>query len=295
MDVKRTERLAVAAMFASGLLWGLTWIPLKHFAREGISGLVLTVATYGAIGVLVAPWLWSRRATLRAQWRLVAANGMLGGMANACFVVTLMEGDVIRSMLLFYLAPVWGVVGGRVFLREVITPLRLVAVGLALAGALLVLGGPGALTGPLRLTDILAVAAGFFYAMQNVAARAADTVPVELKAAALFAGCALVGGVLVALLGGKWPAVRPVVGVQVALFAALWLVAAVATQLYGVSHLDAGRSSVLIIFELVASVVSAWLLTDEVLPAAGWIGGMLIVSAALLEARPQSEPDGAPA
>lgn len=293
--MKRVERLAVAAMFASGLLWGLSWIPVKHFGRAGLSGVGLTIASYGTIGVLVIPWLWRRREAMRSQRGLVVANGLLGGLGNVFFVVTMMQGDVIRSMLLFYLAPVWGVVGGRVFLHERITPSRVVAVALALTGATLVLGGPGALAGPVRLVDAFAIGAGFFYAMQNVAARGADQVPVELKAASLFTGCAVVGLVAFPISGESIPHFDAWLGVQVALFAGLWLVAAIGAQLYGVSHLDAGRSSVLIIFELVAAVASAWLLTDEALPVAGWIGGVLIVSAALLEARPQSEPKGAPA
>jgi drug/metabolite transporter (DMT)-like permease len=290
MDVKRIERLAIASMFASGLLWGLTWMPLKHFMRAGIDGLALTALTYGLIGVLVIPWLWRRRDAIRPQWRAVIGGAFLGGIANVCFVTMIMDGDVIRSMLLFYLTPVWGVLGGRVFLGERLTTLRVLAVLLSVTGAALVLGGPAALDGTLRLTDVLAVGAGFFYAAQNITARSADRVPVELKAASLFTGCTLVAALLLPALGTPLPRIGAVLGVQLVLFASLWLVAAVATQLYGVSHLDAGRSGVLIIFELVAAVTSAFLLSDEALPPLGWVGAALITTAALLEARPQSEP-----
>jgi len=30
---------AVAALLASGFFWGLTWLPLKHFAQHGLGGI----------------------------------------------------------------------------------------------------------------------------------------------------------------------------------------------------------------------------------------------------------------
>ena len=51
------SRLAVAALLVAGLLWGLTWIPLKYFGRQGLTGITLTMMSYGLVGLLVLPWL----------------------------------------------------------------------------------------------------------------------------------------------------------------------------------------------------------------------------------------------
>ena len=56
-----SERLAVAALFVSGLLWGFTWIPLKHFAAQGLSGLGMTLLGYGVVGVGALPLIWLQR------------------------------------------------------------------------------------------------------------------------------------------------------------------------------------------------------------------------------------------
>ena len=56
------------------------------------------------------------------QWRLhpiaVGVMFLLGGFANLGFTLSMIYGDVIRAMMLFYLAPVWGVLGGALFLGE---------------------------------------------------------------------------------------------------------------------------------------------------------------------------------
>ncbi|HHH36168.1 MAG TPA: hypothetical protein ENK48_04995 [Gammaproteobacteria bacterium] len=49
--------------------------------------------------------------------------------------------------------------------------------------------------------------------------------------------------------------------------------------------MPAHRSAVILLFELVAGAVSAQLLTDEVVQANEWLGGVLIVTAAWFAAR----------
>ena len=62
----RVERLAVGALLMSGMLWGLSWIPLKHFAAEGLPCLAVTLLSYGVVGLLATPLLWRQRNGWRA-------------------------------------------------------------------------------------------------------------------------------------------------------------------------------------------------------------------------------------
>src|SRR6476661_7153294 len=126
LNTVRSERLAVAALFVSGLLWGLTWIPLKYFAAQGLSGLGMTLLGYGVVGMAALPLIWMERGSWRPQAIQLFGAALTGGAANACFIAALMFGDVVRVMLMFYLAPVWGVLGARLFLGEPITRWRLI-------------------------------------------------------------------------------------------------------------------------------------------------------------------------
>lgn len=281
----RTERLATLALLASGLLWGLTWMPLKHFAGHQLTGLTFTVLTYGAIGALGIPWIWAQRRHWMQQSGLLFLIAVLGGLANACFTTAIMFGEISRAMLLFYLTPVWGTLGGRIFFGEAFTGLRVTCVAMALVGAVLVLGGPGTLTGELRWMDLIAISAGFFYASQNVAARAATGISVSVKALSAFVGCGVVALTLLPLAGHEFPPIDTTLGLKLAAFAVFWLLAAMWTQIYGASNLEVGRTAVLVVFELVAAVVSAMIIAGERLDTLGWIGAALITGAALVEAR----------
>ena len=284
---------AVAALLASGFFWGLTWLPLKQFAQHGLGGVPLTLVAYGGVGLLGLPLIWLQRAAWRPQGRLLLLICLLGGTANLCFVNALMHGEVVRAMLLFYLTPMWSALGGHLLLGERITAGRMVTVGLSLVGAALVLGGDADLSAAFRPVDLLALASGFFYAMQNVASRKADAVPAGTKSVAVFFGGGVLAGLLMLALGQALPPMAPLLAVQVAGFAA-WMAIAMWTTMYGVTHLEAGRSGVLLVAELVVAAVSAMLIAGERLEGLEWLGAALILFAAVAEARGNGKPGGTP-
>ena len=82
------------------------------------------------------------------------------------------------------------------------------------------------------------------------------------------------------------PAAVPTgVWLELVCFGLIWLfVATVGTQ-WGVAHMEAGKSSVLIIMELVTAVASAAIINGARLRPIEWLGGVLIVAAAVIEAR----------
>ncbi|HET7792579.1 MAG TPA: EamA family transporter, partial [Rhizobacter sp.] len=113
-----TAAWPVAVLLFSATLWGLSWWPLKGFAAVGLGGPVLVLLTYGVVGALGLPWLLRERGAWHGEGRHLLLLALVGGWANAAFVSALVLGDVVRVMLLFYLSPVWSVLGGRIFLGE---------------------------------------------------------------------------------------------------------------------------------------------------------------------------------
>jgi drug/metabolite transporter (DMT)-like permease len=282
----------VLALAGASLLWGLTWIPLKYFGSFGLQGVTVTLVAHGSVGALALGWLMLR---LRdGGWRR-ALPGLLalaacGGVANLAFASAIVSGDVVRVMVLFYLLPAWGVLGGWLILGERVDLLRKLSVVGALGGAVLILGGPQVLTEPPSASDALAVLSGFALALNNVLFRKLAALPVLDKIAAMFAGCLLLA-LLLTLLGVQpVPAGVPLtVWLQLAVFGLVGLSIATAGTQWGVAHMEAGRSSVLIIMELVAAVASAALINGTRLSWLEWLGGSLVVLASLLEARRSAE------
>jgi drug/metabolite transporter (DMT)-like permease len=275
----------VLVLLGSSTLWGLTWLPLKYFGKFGIQGSNVTLVAHGSVGVLALLWLATRGRALAQRPLPLVVLAVLGGLANLTFASAMVRGDVVRVMVLFYLLPAWGVAGGYFFLGERIDGQRWSSLACALAGAFLVLGGFHILNQAPSFTDLLAVLAGLALAANNVAFRKLSDVPVPTKIASMFAGTFL--WTLPITLMGIEPlpsGVPALVWLQLSAFGLVWLSTATIGTLWGVAHLEAGRSSVLIIMELLTAVVSAALLTERALSPLEWLGGSLIVVAALLEA-----------
>ncbi len=280
----------VLALAGASLLWGLSWIPLKYFGGFGVQGVTVTLVAHGSVGALALAWLLWGVARWSHAWTGLLALGACGGIANLAFASAIVSGEVVRVMVLFYLLPAWGVLGGWLILGERVDSLRKLSVLGALAGAILILGGPKVLTEPPSISDALAVLSGFALALNNVLFRKLSGLTVPDKIAAMFAGCLLLA-LLLTLLGVQpLPSSVPTaVWFQLAAFGLVGLSIATAGTQWGVAHMEAGRSSVLIIMELVAAVASAALINGTRLSALEWLGGCLVVAASLLEARRPAE------
>ncbi len=277
-----SEALVVPVMLAGSALWGLYWLPLRWLDQLGLGGLwalaVIYIGGTGALGFL-ARCHW--RTALAARWRLVGI-GLSAAVSGITFGLGMIEGEVARVMILFYLSPVWAVLLGRVILGERILPVTLPALALALIGAgfMLAPGSAAGLPPAFSPVDLLGLVAGVSFALTNVQLRAATELPGALKN---LATCVLVpplaGAAALSLGSGfaaPWWALPAALAVGV-----LWLSSMIAATQFGISNLPLQRSSVLLLFELVVGAVSAALLAGESLGTAELTGGVCIALAGL--------------
>lgn len=276
-------RLALASLLASGLVWGLSWWPLKHFAAAGLTGNLIGITAYALVGLVALPVLWRERAAWRGEGRQLMLIGLFFGAANIAFTNALMMGEVVRAMLLFYLLPAWGALGGALFLRERLAPRRIAAVLLSLAGVFVILGG-GASFQAFSAADAAALAAGLCYTAAGIANRRATRIPVASRTMVSFIGCALVACIGQLLLPAPLPAPGAATWLLLVLFAFVWLLGGTLLTTYGVTHMQTSRASVLQVVELLVAVASAMLIGGELLTSKEWIGGAMVVAATLLEA-----------
>lgn len=317
---------AVCALILNALVWGVSWWPLRALGRAGLDSLWATSLVYcgclAALGALAlgtartapgaAPPVAARglararagsegsvqaarRVGGRHRWHEASpliAVALAAGTTNACFNWGVASGDVVRVVLLFYLMPLWSMLLARIWLAE---PLRWSAAGraaLALAGAALVLAPEAAgLPAPRDLPEWLGLAGGAAFAATNVLLRRAAGRPATQLAAAMFAGGALVPGLLAVTLAAAgalaWPP-APAAGWLVGLLglSAAFLVGNLALQ-YGAARLSAATTSVVMLTEVVFAAGSAVLLGAAGWSAATLAGGALILASAAWAARPE--------
>ncbi|MDP4916735.1 MAG: DMT family transporter, partial [Haliea sp.] len=219
----------------------------------------------------------------RKKLALMGMVALAGGIANASFQTAIYHGDVIRVMILFYMLPVWSVIGGRIFLGERIDAVRVIAVLLCLSGAFIILDvGHTSWTG-ITWIDLLAMASGMGLAATNILFRFTQDIPVMSKVAAMFIGCTMLIGM--SLLVVSSTATLPGTGtiLWAVAYGALWLTLITTGTQWSVTQMDAGRSSVIIVTELVVAVASTAFIVSAGLQMFEIIGGAMVLIAALLE------------
>jgi drug/metabolite transporter (DMT)-like permease len=283
--------LPVAALMLNALVWGVSWWPFRQLEHQGLHPLWATVLIYALAVLLIAAV--KREAfgqLLRAPtlWILFLA----AGTTNATFNWAVTIGDVVRVVLLFYVMPVWAVLLARLLLGERLTPLALLRVAMALAGAAVVLWpgpGQGGLPLPQSLPDWLGVIGGFSFALNNVMLRREAHQPEAARALAMFMGGAAVAGVLATVLSAQGSVPLPPAPawgwVAGALLLALCFLAGNLALQYGAARLPANVTAVVMLTEVLFASVSALLLGAGSLTPSLALGGALILGAALLSTR----------
>ncbi len=273
------------SLLLAASLWGLFWWPVRQLAAQGLSGLWSTLIMYLAALLPFLPWFWRLRGGLGGHRLEALLLALFAGWCNIAFILALLEGNVVRVLLLFYLSPVWTVLLGWALLGERPRALSWLMLLVAMCGALIMLWSPelGSLM-PRGLADLLALSSGMAFAVNNVLIRKTGEMPLVLKMVVTWIGVAVLAVAGILLLREPLPQTPLPVYVAAALFGWLVLVLMTFAAQYGVTQMPVHRSAVIMLFEIVVGALSAWWLAGEVLSVREWLGGGLVVLAAVIAA-----------
>jgi drug/metabolite transporter (DMT)-like permease len=270
------------ALLVGATLWGVVWYPYRLLAAAGLDGIWSTVATYG-IALVVGIAIFPREALrLRFAPPLAIVMGLAIGWSNLAYVLGVLQGEVMRVLLLFYLAPLWTVPLARLLLAERLDRAGFFVMALAFAGAMTMLWKPElGVPWPTARAEWLGLVAGFLFALGNVLIRRLSTMTDAGKSIAIWAGVTLAALLYVPMSDVDLVTAANVVSQKAGLVFAIG-VALVAMSLslqYGLARMPATRAIVILLFELVVAAIAARFLAGETLRPQDWLGGALIVSA----------------
>ncbi len=273
------------ALLAGAALWGVVWYPYRVLSQAGLDGIWSTTLTYG-FALLLGVALFPREAARLARMpKLALVMGLAIGWSNLAYVLAVLEGEVMRVLLLFYLAPLWTVPIAWLLLRERLDAAGFAVMALAFAGAMVMLWKPQlGVPWPTARAEWLGLLAGLLFALGNVLIRKLDTMTDAGKSIVIWAGVTFVA--LASLPASRmspaatWDVVAGH-GALIAGVAAALVAMSLALQ-YGLARMPANRAIVILLFELVVAAFAAYLLAGETLRQEDWIGGALIVAASLL-------------
>lgn len=301
--LSRQAQWPAFALIAGASIWGVIWYPLRKLAALGVSG-PLAAALIGLVACCFA--LLAFRRALRESWQIISTQpapqgssywllpllAVAAGMSTVSIIWGMIHGEVMRVLLLFYLSPVWTAFFAHWLLNERITLADTMATLCALTGAALIVWSPElGFPVPSELAEWAGLFAGVGFALQNVLAlKISRTLPVQspqVRTTIVFAGDVLIGFLICAFewISGTFkqvPLAHPSQAFVLLMGLGILLAANSLLIQYGLARMPANRAALLMLFEIVITAISAWLLADETL---GWreiSGGGAIVAASLL-------------
>jgi drug/metabolite transporter (DMT)-like permease len=279
--------------------------PLARYAEQAdVTSLAMVTWRAGVGAALMVGFLLLRSARghrAAKRWsdlpvrdrRFVIGGALTNAVLNLAVFIAFVRIGIALSLLIFYVYPALVALVSATWFGERLDRLRWVALGISLAGAVLVVAGGGGL-GSLDLLGMgLAFVGALAQTFYALAARHGFSAIPGPQAAAVTMGGAAGIYLVVALVTGQLGAVAHPLSASAALWPVLLaaiLGAAVPTVSFiaGIRLLGAPRATILSTLEPVVGVSLAALLFNE-LPAALQIaGGVLIVAAGvLLQLRPR--------
>jgi drug/metabolite transporter (DMT)-like permease len=285
MNVKTLAKLACAY---SGVAWGLFWFPLRWLEGVGVEGPWSAVVFYLVQFVCILPIVFLVRQRNPSTAGRIAITTFFAGAALSLYALSILYTEVIRAMLLFYLTPVWSTLLARMILGEVITRLRWLAIALALAGMLVILGIDVGVPWPRNIGDWMGLASGMMWAVAAVRLNQDRSChPVDITFGFFTWGVLISFAAMLAPLPGEMTA-PTLSAVTSSLW---WLAPAVAlvavpgalAAMWGARLIDPGIVGILMMTEIVAGTMTVALWAGEPFGLREVTGVTLILLAGVLE------------
>lgn len=283
--------LAVFGLLFGAVCWGVIWYPYRLLQESGVLGAASSFYTY-SVAVVIGSLLFLRdwRGVFN-QPKIVFLLALCAGWTNLSYVLAVIDGEVMRVMLLFYLSPLWTLILAHFWLKERIELHGVVTIAISLLGAFIMLsnvfdGKGNWLPVPQNKAEWLAFSAGIGFACTNVISRKSSQLTVATKSMSIWLGAVFVALMLMPIQSTSTPlpATLNLMTWGLILVIALILITATLFVQYGVTKITATRASVIFLFELVVAAIASYYLANEVMEPHEWLGGFLIVAAALYAA-----------
>ncbi|MGA9164315.1 MAG: DMT family transporter [Thiobacillus sp.] len=274
---------AIASLVYAATLWGLVWYPYRLLNEAGVGGIASGFFSY-ATPLLLLGWLHGRALhQARGHWLWLSALGLAAGWTNLAYVLAVLEGEVMRVLLLFYLSPLWTVLFSRFLLHEKLNRAGWAVMALAAGGGLTMLWQPGEWPLPGNLAEWLALSAGVAFAASNVISRHLEGVTEGAKTVTVWAGVVVLTliGLLFKPAELDFMARAEVISWLLLIGVGLIIGSMTYAVQYGLARVPANQAIVIFLFELVVAAIAAYFLSDERMDAQEWIGAAMIIIASL--------------
>ena len=277
------------AIILSTLLWGTWWFPLRLLNESANNNAIPLTLSFLIAGLFLLCFslknvhLLSKRNIVLT---LVAAT--MGAAAMCLYNEGLLRGNVARILIFFYLTAVWSTIIEITFLKVPLTVSRALSITAGFIGLFIITGLDKGNFLPNSLADIFGIFSGLLWSICASLIRVNKELDVNFGTSIFI----LMGGVFV-LLATLLPDGQIISGFNsrilfqtyliILAFAFIWLLPGYWLITYGQDQVDPGRAGILLMFEVVIGIISAYLIANELISIRELLGALFILSAPLLE------------
>jgi drug/metabolite transporter (DMT)-like permease len=288
--------IGFAFVIASAVSFGAMPIFARVAYANGLDPITLLFLRFAIATPIMLGLMAVRRAPFPRGAPLagLAALGALGYVGQSfCYFTALTLASAGLVALLLYLYPILVAAAAVILLKEKLTAAKVIAIGLALVGAVLTMGFGG---GGKPAGVALGVGAALIYSVYIIAgSRIMKSVSALPSSTVVIASAAIVYAVIASVRGPSWPT-SPEGWIAVVCVAVVSTVVAIGGFFAGMERIGPTNASTLSTVEPAVTVCLAAAFLGETVSALTLAGGVLILAAVVLLARSEigsGRPNGA--
>ena len=279
--------LPIFSLLFGAFVWGIIWYPYRLMANAGVSGIYSSFYVFILTIAIALPYFFITKKKVPIWSKDFWLLALVAGYTNISYVLAVIDGEVVRVMLLFYLSPVWTIFLAHFMLNEDTQKRHYIAVFISLIGAFIMFWEPGYLIHLDSKSDWLALSSGLGFAITNVMTRKHEHMTVNQKALAIWLGVIVVAIICIMFDKNALPTLDFFRPVDAAIMMAIALSLFLSTLLvqFGVTQIKAVEASSFFLFEIVVAAISSYFLVGESIAFNEWLGGIFIIAGVILSSK----------
>jgi len=279
--------LPIFSLLFGAFVWGIIWYPYRLMANAGVSGIYSSFYVFILTIAIALPYFFITKKKVLIWSKDFWLLALVAGYTNISYVLAVIDGEVVRVMLLFYLSPVWTIFLAHFMLNEDTQKRHYIAVFISLIGAFIMFWEPGYLIHLDSKSDWLALSSGLGFAITNVMTRKHEHMTVNQKALAIWLGVIVVAMICIMFDKNALPTLDFFRPVDAAIMMAIALSLFLSTLLvqFGVTQIKAVEASSFFLFEIVVAAISSYFLVGESIAFNEWLGGIFIITGVILSSK----------
>ena len=277
------------AILLSTVLWGTWWLPLRLINEYANNNAIPLFLSFMIAGLLLLVFsLQNIHLFTKKNIILTIVAASFGAAAMCLYNEGLLRGNVARILIFFYLTAVWSTIIEVLFLRTPLTFYRFLSIAAGFTGLFIITGFDQGNFFPQSLADFFGIISGILWSV------CATLIRINKELDVNFGTCIfiIVGGLFVIIatllpdgqvLSGYNSEIFSKTIIIVLIFAFIWLLPGYWLITYGQDQVNPGRAGILLMFEVVIGMISAYLLANEIITIREFLGALFIMTAPLIE------------